>query len=178
MNSKNQQYTEYMKAHIEAINDGYHWLTTYLPNIFTYEDIDYAPSIYINIQDHDKSKYFNDEWIPYREYFYGERTPEVEEAFDYAWLAHIHNNEHHWQYWVLLEDNEGVYKPKALDIPYEFIIEMILDWWSFSWKTGNLYEIFTWYENHKDKILLSANTKKIVEDILGKIFNKLNETTN
>ena len=45
---------------------------------------------------------------------------------------------------------------------------MIADWWSFSHKTGNLREIFDWYEKHKGMVL-HPNTRKLVESILDKI---------
>lgn len=94
----------------------------------------------------------------------------------YAWLHHIHENPHHWQYWVLVNDDpeEGAI---ALDIPYKYVIEMICDWWSFSWKTGNLYEIFDWYDAHKNHMILSEYTRELVEEILEKIKVKLDEQT-
>ena len=58
-------------------------------------------------------------------------------------------------------------------MPMEYIIEMICDWWSFSWKTGDLFEIFKWYEEHKDHIKLSVRTRNIVENILENIQYKL-----
>ena len=124
---------------------------------------------------HDNSKYAKEEYDAYDAYFYGDaKTKEVKEAFNYAWLAHIHNNPHHWQYWVLINDNpeEGTV---ALDIPYAYVIEMICDWWSFSWKNGNLYEIFDWYDAHKKPMILSEHTRELVEEILGQIKEKLGE---
>ena len=52
---------------------------------------------------------------------------------------------------------------------------MICDWWSFSWRSGNLYEIFDWYSKHRDKIQMNVISRKIVEDILNKIHTKLDE---
>lgn len=87
-------------------------------------------------------------------------------------MRHIHVNPHHWQHWVLINDD-----PKqgtiCLDMPYNYIIEMICDWWSFSFKTGNLSEIFNWYDERKTHILLSDDTRETVEDILGKIREKV-----
>lgn len=65
--------------------------------------------------------------------------------------------------------------PVALDMGYSYIIEMICDWWSFSWKTGNLYEIFSWYDSHKERMILHKKTKKTVETILVQIYTKLEE---
>ena len=92
-------------------------------------------------------------------------------SHDYSWLYHIHRNPHHWKYWVLINDDpdEGEI---ILDIPYNYIIEMICDWWAFSWNKGNLNEIFDWYEEHMDYMKLSDTTRKTVEDILSKIKKK------
>ena len=89
-------------------------------------------------------------------------------------MHHIHKNPHHWQHYVLINDeaDEGIV---VLDMPYNHIVEMICDWWSFSWSTGNLYEIFDWYDKHKEHIHLSNSTRVIVESILGKINKKLDE---
>ena len=65
---------------------------------------------------------------------------------------------------------------QQLDMPLNYIFEMICDWWSFSWKTGKLTEIFSWYDAHKDYMKLSGRTRKTVEDILDKIKSKLEET--
>ena len=52
---------------------------------------------------------------------------------------------------------------------------MICDWWSFSWAVGNLTEIFNWYDERKEYIKLSDETRTTVENILCKIESKLKE---
>ena len=99
---------------------------------------------------------------------------EVKEAFKYAWLHHIHNNGHHWQHYLLVNDEPGE-GTVALDMPYYQIVHMICDWLSFSWTKGYLGEIITWYDAHKNYMKLSDKTRKTVEDILGKIKDKLDE---
>ena len=39
----------------------------------------------------------------------------------------------------------------------------------------NLYEIFDWYEDHKNHMILSDNTRELVEEILSQIKEKLDE---
>ena len=95
-----------------------------------------------------------------------------EGAFDVAWLHHIHHNPHHWQHWLLFEDENGG-KPKALEMPKEHALEMVADWWSFSWRSGNLREVFGWYGEHRDRIVLHPSTRKYVESVLGEIDEKL-----
>ena len=75
---------------------------------------------------------------------------------------------------MLANDDEGTY---ALEMPKEFVYEMICDWLSFSHKTGNLYEIFDWYKAHSKKMILHENTRKLVEEILDKIKSELDKET-
>lgn len=168
--SISRQYIKYLQSHIGAVKESYNWICENLPELI---DDTISDTLYENIRIHDMSKYGIEEFTPYAKYFYGgEKTDEVNRDFDYAWLHHQHNNPHHWQYWVLKED-EG--KLKALDMPDEYILEMICDWWAFSWVKGNLYEIFSWYENNKHKQILSDRTKEKVELILSKIKEKIEQ---
>jgi len=59
---------------------------------------------------HDLSKFRPSEWFPYVEKFYGgwkdiNSSHPVNQAFDKAWLLHQKRNPHHWQYWLLMNDN-------------------------------------------------------------------------
>jgi hypothetical protein len=44
---------------------------------------------------------------------------------------------------------------------------------AFSWAKGNLNDIFTWYDKHKDYIKLHPNSRNTVEFILNQIKTKL-----
>lgn len=160
-----KKYDEYLENHRNAVRNAYHWITTYIPE-FSDTIAEY------NIESHDISKYAPDEYTPYDNYFYGEKSLTTTIAFNRAWLMHIHRNPHHWQHWVLINDDaeEGTI---CIEMPYEYVIEMICDWWSFSWIKGDLFEIFTWYEDHKNHIKLHHNTRLIVEEILGRIHKIL-----
>ena len=63
----------------------------------------------------------------------------------------------------------------VMDMPYNYIVEMICDWWAFSHMKGELTEIFNWYAPHAGYMKLSDNTRKEVEWILGKMREKLSE---
>lgn len=150
------------------------WLQDNLPEVLNRKDeegknFDWEWQIVLK---HDASKSDPEEYDAYDNYFYGNKSFENTQNFNLAWLRHIHVNPHHWQHWVLINDD-----PKqgtiCLDMPYNYIIEMICDWWSFSFKTGNLSEIFNWYDERKTHILLSDDTRETVEDILGKIRQKV-----
>ena len=166
-----KEYDQYLTEHKENVVKAYQWLKDNLPDITEGVGSDERSMLGY----HDESKYDVREYEAYDAYFYGDsKSPEVVKNFEYAWLTHIHENEHHWQHWVLLNDepNEGII---ALDMPYSCIIEMVCDWWSFSWKNGNLNEIFNWYDKRKNYMKLSDKTRAIVEDILDAMKEKLSE---
>ena len=104
-NEMKTKYNEYLTNHISAVKTAFDWLLEYLPAIFEGYDADYVGSHFIKT--HDRSKYSEEEYDAYCEYFYGdEKTDEVKEDFDKAWLHHQHNNPHHWQHWLLQKDED------------------------------------------------------------------------
>lgn len=168
------EYDNYLKEHKVNVGAALVWLQDNLPEVLNCtdedgNDFDWEWQIILK---HDASKSDPEEYDAYDNYFYGNKSFENTQKFNLAWLHHIHVNPHHWQHWVLINDDpeEGTI---CLDMPYNYIIEMICDWWSFSFKTDNLSEIFNWYDKHKAHILLSDDTREIVEDILGKIRIKV-----
>lgn len=165
------EYDEYLKEHIGNVKKAYDWLCKHFPDMIY--DIAFNPRH--EITSHDESKYSLEEYSAYDNYFYGgNRSYAVVETFNQAWNHHIHNNPHHWQYWVLFEDDpKSGEKYIALPMPAEYIVEMICDWWAFSWKTGELTEIFDWYDKHKDIMKLHKNTRRTVENILQLIREEL-----
>lgn len=166
-----KQYDDYIDQHKANVKKGFEWLHANLPQLFSGVNMDEMVFV---IEHHDISKYHSEEYDAYDKYFYGKnRSKKVLEDFDKAWLHHIHHNKHHWQHWVLIEDDakEGV---KPLDMPYVYIIEMICDWWAFSWMKGDLTEIFSWYAEHNN-IKFSKNTRATVENILNWMKVKIKE---
>lgn len=168
-------YDQYLVEHKENVAKGLTWMEENLPDILKGENIvDLRNQIRL---DHDRSKSTVAEYEAYDEYFYGSsrnRSYDVVNNFRHAWLHHIHRNPHHWQYWVLINDDPGE-GMVILDMPKCYILEMVCDWWAFSWKKGDLTEIFKWYDARKEYMKLSDKTRKTVEDILEKIKGKLEE---
>jgi len=132
---------------------------------------------------HDLSKFLPDEFIPYANYFYGKKKQIRDEtgyykptdtgdlAFDFAWLLHQKRNPHHWQWWILPEDEGGV---KILEMKYPYNLEMICDWVGagkaqgyFSPPFAPLLETQWWYLKNKGKMQLHPKTREFVEDFLG-----------
>lgn len=168
-----RSYDLYLDMHKNNVARGFYWIKENLPELLIdMEDVDYEHQI---CYAHDASKSESDEYEAYDRYFYGNnRSYQVVTDFNYAWLNHIHRNPHHWQHWILINDdpNNG---ERIMDMPYNYILEMICDWWAFSWDKENLHEIFTWYDSHKDYMKLSEITRHHVTDILAKIKAKLEE---
>lgn len=164
-----REYDNYLKEHIGGMAEAYFWLENHVPDAVpkSVRDISYEFTF-----DHDESKFEAEEYHPYDAYFYGDKSYKVVQEFDYAWLHHIHHNPHHWQYWVLINDDEKD-GTRALKMPDRYVIEMICDWWSFSFRKGDLYEIFTWYDAHKDRMILHKETREQVEYILSEIRKEL-----
>lgn len=166
------QYDIYLQNHIENVKKGFDWLVDH--ELVDESAIEVTREL---ISHHDESKRSAQEYDAYDEYFYGpEQTTDIKEAFDYAWLHHIHNNPHHWQHWVLHEDDSPVLK--GLEMPIEYIYEMVCDWWSFSWAKGDLNELFNWYVKHEKKMVLHPTTRKQVEYLIDNIYDILKKEEN
>lgn len=170
-------YDEYLEDHIENVKKAFNWMIDQGVLDFLNLNDDKIEKYSKVIYNHDHTKCRADEYEAYDRYFYPDEyednppfSQRVEE-YQRAWLEHIHRNPHHWQHWVLINDN-GFFT--VLPMPEVYIIEMICDWWSFSWKKGNLYEIFDWIDENSPHILLDNETIRLVEKILNRIRFRLN----
>ena len=123
---------------------------------------------------HDWHKFLPDEWLPYVHYFhnpdgtrrqvrdktgYYKPTDTGDPRFDYAWLLHQKRGKHHWQFWILPEDEDGI---KILPMPDVYRREMLADWRGAGKAQGkpNTRE---WYLAHADKMQLHPETREWIE---------------
>lgn len=131
-------YDDYSTNHIAAVNEAGDWLLQHCSDLLLgMNEIELRNQLL----QHDESKYCSEEYDAYDHYFYfysNNRSSKIVKNFNRAWLHHIHHNPHHWQHWVLIHDDEPM---EPLEMPIECVVEMIADWWSFSYRAGNLYEI-------------------------------------
>lgn len=119
---------------------------------------------------HDWSKFLPSEFVAYAEFFYGgdkrkDRfyTPsQGSYKFNRAWLLHQHRNPHHWQYWLLQEDDGSKF---PLAMPLKYIEEMVCDW-KGAGKASGYSDTPAWYQRNKDKIILHPATRIVVEILL------------
>lgn len=172
-------YDEYLDQHRKNVIKAFKWLIINVGYMFP-ESIQADPNpLKQLIYRHDLSKYSSDEYEPYKNYFFGgykecigKTYQDVKDAFDKAWLHHIHCNPHHWEHWVIVNSGKEL---NPLPMPEIYAIEMICDWWSFSWKADDLTEIFNWYDDHKENMVLNQKTREFVESILAEMQKKLPE---
>lgn len=179
-----KEYDDYLTAHIAAVAHAAVWMTKNLESVRALP-AEIIRTFRYNTLNHDASKWDDTEYRPYDAYFYGDEEKD-ESAFNLAWLHHIHNNPHHWQHWLLVND-DGAYcvpdeylfdaeKIVVLEMPTQYALEMVADWWSFSWRSRNLMSVFGWYDAHKDCVVLHPKTRAYVESTLDEIRLGLEST--
>lgn len=138
----------------------------------------------LNLIVHDLSKFRRDEFFPYADYFYDKPLQEKEkkdalefftvdsaapfgyhtkDRFNKAWLLHQRRNPHHWQFWLLLND-DGTTIP--LPMPDELACEMVADWLGAGRTLTGEWGAKEWYLKNRDHIMLHPDTEFIVEVLL------------
>lgn len=162
---RKMEYNNYLKDHIRNVQRSFNEIL--LPIL--QEDENITPDIIQNIQDqikqHDKSKYDDEEYNGYLQWFYpvnNDETNKDKSLFNYAWNHHQHLNKHHWQFWICRSDSDD---DVILDMDLPSIMEMLSDWHSFS-ANDNKSTAYQWYSDNKKKMILSDNTRSIVEEYI------------
>lgn len=119
---------------------------------------------------HDMSKFSLAEFGPYYEYFNNRssdpwKAEAQKNAFNIAWLHHIHRNKHHWNYWVFGASVEGI---DAVRMPERYVREMVADWMGVSYALGKPpSDAKDWYLQNKDTMILHPATRSRVEALLN-----------
>lgn len=116
---------------------------------------------------HDVSKFRPSEWTPYARTFYkpdGSKQFNETPAYRRAWLLHLHRNPHHWQYWMIINQENST---TAIEMPHKYALEMVADWMGAGRAISGRWEYLEWYTKNREKIVLHDNTRHFVEEILG-----------
>ena len=172
------EYDKYLSLHIANVQKTFEErFLPYYENELSLEDID---SLREQISHHDDSKTSVEEYQPYVDKFYpdGSKSEEmIYNNFAYAWLHHLHNNPHHPQYWYLRNDTDHS-EDRVLDIPFNYIVEMLCDWGSFYYMDEEKKPGINpnsrardWYNLHGEEFGFSDNTKNQIEKIFDKCLN-------
>lgn len=171
MDSCYKQSEEYINLHVKNVQLAYNFLINALSKksrTIKFNNEDYE-KLKLNILLHDRSKLEEEEFVPYSNYFFGDKQNRDVKRFKKAVALHKSRNPHHPEYWY---DKTGC----PQDMPDIYIFEMVCDWWSFSINLaqGNkddnsLYETIDWYNKHGKEFKLSATTKRKTEYLLNLI---------
>ena len=120
---------------------------------------------------HDWQKLTPSEYSPYMMTFssgkwnYSERPKWLVDAFDMAWLHHQHLGPHHWQYWILKQDED---EDKVLPMPDKYRREMLADWIGAGRAiNGKGNSTLKWYMSNRKKIQLHPETREWIDQKLG-----------
>lgn len=170
-NPRYDEYLDYLNNHINGvINCWEEILRPALENsndeIVSLIDLD---KIGLQVYNHDRSKYSEDEFRGYCNHWYpldgsnvkhDSNKPEGDSDYDYAWSHHQHNNPHHSQYWLIVRDDGSI---KALDMPLKYICELLCDWGSFHYNDPNDPTANEWWNENKQKFIMSDKTIEYID---------------
>lgn len=156
---KEVEYFKYVQEHIENVKNVFRALylarEDHLELLVINDDMWTMVSQLIDKHDYSKSGV---EFAGYRQFFCpADFETKNQTQFNYAWNHHQKFNPHHWEYWVMYRADGSV----ALEMPMEYVIEMMCDWTAMSVKFNN--KPSDWYEKEKSKILMHDNTANEVE---------------
>lgn len=124
-----------------------------------------VPSNQLDI--HDASKFSIEEFYGYARHFHGDRQDP--NAFASAWLHHIHNNKHHWQYYIFpdnyhLKDSDmqgGIVRMSDV-----YVLEMLADWQAAGFVyTGNK-DLSPWLTKNVPNIMLHTDSADFLRNEL------------
>lgn len=151
---KEREYHKYIHEHILNVSRAYNKYADILCkklNISKY-------SLGIMIYNHDRSKYSEEEFSGYRQWFFpcSDETKN-KEWFDQAWEHHYKNNSHHPEYWI---NSFG----EIENMPPINIAEMLLDWEAMSMKFGGT--TYEYYMKERDNKPFSEFTKKTIDSVI------------
>jgi hypothetical protein len=136
---------------------------------------------------HDLSKFRPSEFFAYANYFYTnwrqteyfEFVPQygcmeavpygltVSDKFNIAWNHHQKRNKHHWQYWLLKNDDGEQF---SVGMPKKYLKEMLCDWIGAGRAIyGKNSDTKKWYLKNKDRIILRNRDRTWIEKQLNNL---------
>lgn len=157
------RYNDYLDGHTGNVAEALELLHSL--------DIEYVNNNYDKLKEicsvHDKSKYEEPEYTPYRKHYYPITEDEKleTEAYDNANLHHVKNNKHHWNYWLNDETEE-------LEIPDEeeyklYCVERCCDWLAMAGQRNQVLN--EWYNANKQYIQMPDYGWEICDEIMSKV---------
>ena len=106
----------------------------------------------------------------------GQLRDQIDDAFNRAWLKHQHRNPHHWQHWLLAEDNpskrletpqtSGQQRAFPLRMPEHFVREMVADWAGAGRAIAGTWELAAWWSKNRQNVILHPDTLQLVNELI------------
>lgn len=179
--NKEQQYFDRLELHRSLVLKAFNDLIANLASNIIVNDkpvYEYADAIRPAIENHDKSKFEDEEFYAYREhwlptvhelYLY-ETDPDykatVDEETNNARIHHLLNNDHHPEFWCKF-DGEKFIDPTDMSIIA--ILHMICDWQGMSYEVGGSAKSFWFGEGQKHREHMTNNTIDTVNHIMTQL---------
>ena len=124
------------------------YLLKHKKNVFS---ICWKKKMYIHAFTHDLSKFLPSEFIPYAQYFYGDKMA-YQGKFNKAVNLHYKRNKHHWQHWV------------GRIMPQQYVQQMVCDWKAMSNIFGDT--VRDYYNKNKDDINIHKHSRDLLEILI------------
>lgn len=115
---------------------------------------------------HDQSKFSRKEFVAAANHHYGEGDPD---GYAYAWLHHIHANEHHWQHWVYPEGfspRGSLAENGAVPMPFRFVQEMVADFMGSERAYQGTWDISDWLVKKAPRMRLHSVSIEFFKEVL------------
>ena len=187
---KESEYLHYIQEHIRFVKESFYELFLRNEELkVKYPKLNpYIEKVRFAVQEHDASKFSDDEFYDYRLKYYPTKDEEdrinSDEVFadtvndnynNKAWVHHVLCNDHHPEHWKC-ENGEFHEDATPKDMSLDAIIHMICDWEAMSKKFHtNTYE---WYQNQCDcKEHMSEKTIRNLEILLEFLYVKQDRKT-
>lgn len=167
---KREEYRKYIEEHVNNVQKVWTNIINHkeLRRIVNGSDTNTINEDIIcqNIMMHDKSKWSEEEFEPYRKNFHYVNEKEKEDNlldFQIAWQHHKDNNKHHWNYWY----ERGL----TNEMPIIYVVEMFCDHAAMSIKFGGT--ALEWFKNElsKNKIHVGDKQKEFYLNLAEAYYN-------
>lgn len=122
---------------------------------------------------HDWSKFHPTEFWESVKYYQGDKSPipacKKENGISYAWQHHKGHNPHHYEYWIDNFDGDkwGKTCPTYHKIPYEYVMEMLADWFAagrtYMGKDFHVDDEVTWWLWKRQTIAMHPATIEFID---------------
>ena len=181
----NTEYFEYVQTHILCVQEAFKRFFNEIYECVSKRDNErydynsFSSRLYRMLEVHDRSKFTEAEFEPYRRYFYPSdedkiSAKQVDIDFDNAWKHHYLNNQHHPEYWV--SKIKGI--PFINRMSNFAFAEMLCDWIGLSIHFQS--KVSDWWFNgdgRKDKLkYLQMDDIKIIDEFIRQNEDKFDFT--